>query len=87
MSGRFPWIRMTVMTTGLFGMGYGLMKATVPTPEQTYAAMSPDLRRKVDANRAARLARDEATQRQIDAQVCNMDDSDKPVWADPPSRK
>lgn len=31
--------------------------------------MAPDLRRKVDANRAARLARDEGTKRQMDAQV------------------
>ena len=31
--------------------------------------MSPDLRRKVDANRAARVAREEATQKQMDAQV------------------
>ncbi|EPQ58423.1 hypothetical protein GLOTRDRAFT_110195 [Gloeophyllum trabeum ATCC 11539] len=84
MSGKFPWFQVTVMTAGLFGVGYALMKATVPTPEQTYAAMSPDLRRKVDANRAARLAREEATKRQLDAQ---SDDADKPVWADPPTRK
>ncbi|TFK55224.1 hypothetical protein OE88DRAFT_1732481 [Heliocybe sulcata] len=58
--------------------------ATVPTPEQTYAAMAPDMKRKVDANRAARLAREQATQRQMAAQG---DDSDAPVWADTPPRK
>jgi hypothetical protein len=31
--------------------------------------MSPDLRRKVDANRAARLAQEQTIKRQIDAQV------------------
>ncbi|KAI8998808.1 hypothetical protein BD414DRAFT_476142 [Trametes punicea] len=31
--------------------------------------MSPDLRKKVDANRAARLARENATQQQAAAQV------------------
>lgn len=31
--------------------------------------MSPDLRKKVDANRAARLARENATQQQVSAQV------------------
>ena len=35
----------------------------------TPQAMSPDLRRKVDANRAARLAREAAMQQQTDAQV------------------
>lgn len=34
--------------------------------------MAPDLRRKVDANRAARLAREEASKRQADAQVGNL---------------
>lgn len=62
--------------------------------------MAPDLRKKVDANRAARLAREAATQRQESAQVIshcserrNMSDNffqlsdpdaQKPVWADPP---
>ncbi|KAI0928346.1 hypothetical protein AcW1_005620 [Taiwanofungus camphoratus] len=63
--------------------GYILMRATVPTPEQTYAAMSPDLRRKVDANRAARLAMENATKQQTDAQLSDPD-SQKPVWADSP---
>ncbi|KIK31160.1 hypothetical protein PISMIDRAFT_670150 [Pisolithus microcarpus 441] len=51
----FPWIRMAILSSGLMGMGYVLMKVTVPTPEQTYAAMAPDLRKKVDANRTTRL--------------------------------
>ncbi|KAJ8475402.1 hypothetical protein ONZ51_g6568 [Trametes cubensis] len=55
--------------------------ATVPTPEETYAAMAPDLRRKVDANRAARLARENATKQQETAQL-NDPDAQKPIWAD-----
>ncbi|GBE82441.1 Assembly factor CBP4 [Sparassis crispa] len=77
----FPWLRMTIVTAGLLGLGYGLMRATVPTPEQTYQAMAPDLRRKVDANRAARLARENATNAQATAQL-NDPDSETPVWAD-----
>lgn len=35
--------------------------ATVPTPEQTYDALAPDLKKKVDAARATRLARENMT--------------------------
>ncbi|KAI0928347.1 hypothetical protein AcV5_005945 [Taiwanofungus camphoratus] len=49
----------------------------------TPIAMSPDLRRKVDANRAARLAMENATKQQTDAQLSDPD-SQKPVWADSP---
>ncbi|KAJ3554782.1 hypothetical protein NM688_g2925 [Phlebia brevispora] len=45
--------------------------------------MAPDLQRKVDANRAARLARESATRRQETAQL-NDPDAQRPVWADPP---
>ncbi|KAI0708999.1 hypothetical protein C8Q76DRAFT_799041 [Earliella scabrosa] len=81
MSQKFPWVRLTLASVGIMAVGYFIMKATVPTPEQTYAAMSPDLRRKVDANRAARLARENATKQQETAQL-NDPDSQKPVWAD-----
>jgi len=63
------------------------MKATVPSEEDTYNAMAPDLRRKVDANRAARLAREDAMRRQVAAQTNQMGtDPAKPVWADGPSK-
>lgn len=39
------------------------------TPNPVTKALAPDLRRKVDANRAARLAREEETRRQMEAQV------------------
>ncbi|KZT74160.1 hypothetical protein DAEQUDRAFT_661032, partial [Daedalea quercina L-15889] len=58
-----------------------LVLATTPTPEQTYAAMAPDLRRKVDQNRAARAAMESETRRQVEAQLKDPD-SQKPVWAD-----
>ncbi|KAG1756452.1 uncharacterized protein EDB91DRAFT_1041985 [Suillus paluster] len=77
----FPWFRMTLLGGGLMGLGYLMMRATVPTPDQTYAAMSPDLRRKVDANRAARLAQEQTMKRQIDAQ--SDPDAEKPIWANP----
>lgn len=37
--------------------------------------MAPDLRRKVDAHRAARIAQEQTMKRQIDAQVCK-----RPTW-------
>ena len=37
------------------------LTATVPTPEQTYDALAPDLKKQVDAARAARLARESMT--------------------------
>ncbi|CAL1704220.1 unnamed protein product [Somion occarium] len=85
MSQKFPWFGFTIASSCLVGLGYIIMKATVPTPEQTYAAMSPDLRRKVDANRAARLAREAATKQQAEAQL-NDPDASKPVWADTQGR-
>lgn len=46
-----------------------LYTATVPTPEQTYDALAPDLKKKVDAARAARLARENTTAEQLQAQA------------------
>ncbi|GLB35363.1 putative CBP4 [Lyophyllum shimeji] len=85
MSG-FPWGRFTVASIGLMSMGYVLMKATTPTEEQLYNEMAPDLRRKVDAARAARMAREAELKRQVDAQVKHDADPEaaKPIWADTP---
>ncbi|KAI0781118.1 hypothetical protein BD413DRAFT_608301 [Trametes elegans] len=83
MSNPFPWAKVILTTFGFMGSGYLIMKATTPTPEQTYASMAPDLRRKVDANRAARLAREQGTQQQANAQL-NDPDAQKPIWADAP---
>ncbi|KIJ69346.1 hypothetical protein HYDPIDRAFT_105945 [Hydnomerulius pinastri MD-312] len=76
---------MTLVGSGLMGMGYLIMRATVPTPEQTYAALAPDLRRKVDANRAARLAQEQVMKQQIDAQASSSE-AEKPIWSDPQKR-
>lgn len=65
------------------------MKATTPTEEQLYDEMAPDLRRKVDAARAARLAREAETKKHLSAEAANEANSEaaKPIWADtPPSR-
>ncbi|KAI0637160.1 hypothetical protein C8Q77DRAFT_1096333 [Trametes polyzona] len=81
MASQFPWGKFFASTCGIIGVGYAIMKATTPSPEETYAAMSPDLRKKVDANRAARLARENATQQQATAQLQDPD-AQKPIWAD-----
>jgi len=77
----FPWLRFTALTVGLMGTGYVLMKVTVPTEEQLYNRMAPDLQRKVDALRASRVAQENAVKTQ--AQLTDLD-ADKPIWADRP---
>ncbi|KAF8892579.1 hypothetical protein BD779DRAFT_1195947 [Infundibulicybe gibba] len=91
MSGNFPWVRFTGAAIGLMGMGYAIMKATVPTDEELYNRMAPDLRRKVDATRAARLSREAEMHRRATAQTqsnASEPDEAKPVWANtpPPSK-
>lgn len=84
MSGKMPWLQLTVASAGIMGLGYALLRATVPTPEDTYNAMAPDLRRKVDENRRARLALEEGMRQQQNAQV--DPESAKPIWAEPPKK-
>lgn len=80
MSNGFPLVRMLVYSTGIMAFGYALMRATVPTPEQTYDALAPDLKKKVDATHAARLAQENMNAEQLRAQT-NDPDSRKPVWS------
>jgi len=82
MSGGVPWVKITASMLGIMGVGYVTMKVVTPTPEQLYAKMSPDLRRKVDANRAQRLAAETAVKEQFAAQATLDPDTEKPVWAD-----
>ncbi|KAH8983585.1 hypothetical protein EDB86DRAFT_3085251 [Lactarius hatsudake] len=80
MSGRIPWLQLTVVSAGIMGVGYTLLRVIVPSPEETYNAMAPDLKRKVDENRRARLALEEGIKQQQNAQL--DPESAKPVWAD-----
>jgi len=83
----FPWVKFTAMTTGLVGLGYGIMKVAVPTEEELYNRMAPDLRKNVDAIRAARLAQENAAAKQADLQTTVTDpDAQKPIWAEPPKK-
>ncbi|KZS98969.1 hypothetical protein SISNIDRAFT_6166 [Sistotremastrum niveocremeum HHB9708] len=77
---RTPWGKISLATFGLIGTGWLLMKVVVPTPEQTYNSLAPDLKRQADAIRAARLARENASNPQLQSQLTNPD-ADKPVWA------
>ncbi|KAF7972635.1 hypothetical protein HWV62_1476 [Athelia sp. TMB] len=46
--------------------------------------MAPDLRKNVDAIRAARLAQENAVAQQKQAQTATADpDAQKPIWAEP----
>ncbi|KAF9050641.1 hypothetical protein BDZ89DRAFT_586299 [Hymenopellis radicata] len=86
----FPWVKMTLTSIGLIGLGYGLMKTTVPTEEELYSRMAPDLQRRVDARRAARLAMEKEAMQQGKAQTHDEEqdpDSQKPVWANSSSKR
>jgi len=76
-----PWARVIVLSTGVIAAGYILMKAIVPSEEQVYNSLSPDLKRQADAIRAARRAQESGVARSQDAreQLTNPD-PDKPVW-------
>ncbi|KAJ3742135.1 hypothetical protein DFH05DRAFT_284943 [Lentinula detonsa] len=64
----FPWLRFAGAAITFTGLGYMLMKATVPTEEELYNRMAPDIRKKVDAARALRLAREAEMKQQVAAQ-------------------
>jgi len=85
MAARMPWLKVTATIGGFIGVGYLTMKAVTPTPEQLYERMSPDIRRKVDASRAQRLAAEAAVQQQAEVQAQDPD-AQKPIWADTRSR-
>ncbi|KIK59707.1 hypothetical protein GYMLUDRAFT_44142 [Collybiopsis luxurians FD-317 M1] len=83
---QFPWVRFTGAAITLTGLGYTLMKATVPN-EELYNRMSPDIRKKVDAARTLRETREAEMKQQVVAQTLSTDkdvnpDSIKPIWAD-----
>jgi len=81
----FPWVRFTGFSLALMGVGYAIMKATTPTEQQLYNEMAPDLRRKVDAARVARVAREAEQKKQVDAQNPNRE-ATGPIWANPSSK-
>ncbi|GJJ11950.1 hypothetical protein Clacol_006188 [Clathrus columnatus] len=61
----------------VLGVGWVTMKAVTPTPEQSYASLSPELKRQVDMTRAARLAKEKESEKL--SQLTNPE-ADKPVW-------
>ncbi|KAJ3937022.1 MAG: hypothetical protein NXY57DRAFT_8788 [Lentinula lateritia] len=87
----FPWLRFAGAAITFTGFGYLLMKATVPTEEELYNRMAPDIRKKVDAARALRLAREAEMKQQVAVQAppTTLVDPDtiKPIWADTNSKK
>jgi len=79
---RYPWGRVILLSAGVIGFGWVLMKAIVPTEEQLYNSLSPDLKRQADAIRAARRAQESGSVRSQDArQQLTNPDPEKPNWA------
>ncbi|KAJ9478819.1 Assembly factor CBP4 [Pseudozyma hubeiensis] len=60
-------------------IGYAIMKATTPTDQQFYDALSPDLKRQVDAQRLA--AQRKAAYAEQLKRAKEQDDT-APVWAE-----
>jgi len=71
------WGRASLVSLGVCAVGYALLKLTTPSDQELYDSLAPDLRRQVDARRAAR----ENAGRVNVALTANPDVS-KPVWAD-----
>jgi len=81
---RMPWGRVIVLSAGVIATGWVLMKAIVPSEEQMYNSLSPDLKRQADAIRAARRAQENTStdaRTQAARQQLTNPDPDKPVWA------
>jgi len=76
------WGRFVMWSTIIMGTGYACMKTLVPTPEELYSQLSPDLKRKADEIRAARQKNE--LQRQIE--LASQSGASGPVWASPPSK-
>lgn len=69
MSGRVP-IGSFLLLIGTFtGLAYGLMAATTPSDQQFYDALAPDLKRKVDAQRALKHGAQSELVRESQAQL------------------
>jgi len=66
--------------------GYLLMKVTVPTEQQLYDRLAPDLKRQVDARRAERLSAQRAGAGNTTSDLTNPD-PDQPNWSKPPSSR
>ncbi|BGP20663.1 hypothetical protein JCM10213_001091 [Rhodosporidiobolus nylandii] len=85
MAGRIPVGSAIIMTTVITALGYGVMALTTPNEEQFYAALSPDLKRKVDEQRRLAAGAREANERleSIKAQA----QQDKPIFAEDVKKK
>ncbi|ORY86718.1 hypothetical protein BCR35DRAFT_302448 [Leucosporidium creatinivorum] len=79
MAGRIPIGSALLFTGAVTGLGYGIMYLTTPTDQQFYDSLAPDLKRKVDENRA--LQRRGMEQREALERIKKSAELDKPVWA------
>ncbi|KAK4055389.1 hypothetical protein OIO90_003227 [Microbotryomycetes sp. JL221] len=80
MSGRIPVGRAALMVGAVTAVGYGIMYVTTPTDKQFYDSLSPDLKKRVDEQRAANAKLQQ--QRQQIQQIKNSADHDAPVWSE-----
>ncbi|GAA96429.1 uncharacterized protein L969DRAFT_94523 [Mixia osmundae IAM 14324] len=72
-----------IFGAGIMGLGYAVMKLTTPTADQFYDRLAPDLKRKVDEQRA--LAAAENARKSTLDKIKQSANEEKPIWAqDPP---
>ncbi|KAL1748133.1 hypothetical protein HDZ31DRAFT_60667 [Schizophyllum fasciatum] len=89
MSATLPFLtKVSVYCAGAAAFGWALMKVTVPTPDQVYKEMSPDLQRAVDMKRqmppgqAPLAAQARAQAHAVPAASADDPDNVKPIWSD-----
>ncbi|KAK1925487.1 hypothetical protein DB88DRAFT_484105 [Papiliotrema laurentii] len=77
--GQVLWGKFFMMMGAITLGGWGLMRIVSPTDEQLYKKLAPDLKAKVDAARAKRLASEDIREKLQDA---SKGETDQIVWGD-----
>ena len=69
MAGRVPIGSFLLLIGTATGLAYGLMAVTTPSDQQFYDSLAPDLKRKVDAQRALKQGAQSELVRESQAQL------------------
>ncbi|WVR06435.1 hypothetical protein IAU60_003466 [Kwoniella sp. DSM 27419] len=71
------WIRWVTISTAIIGGGVAMMRATVPTEEEFYNKLSPELKREMD-----RIIRQREGSQTMKERLQDAGDKDEVVWGD-----
>jgi len=76
------WGRFAAWSTIIIGSGYAIMKFTTPNEQQLYDALSPELKKKADQIRAARIQNELQQKLEQASNPGNAAASQGPIWAE-----